>query len=245
MTDLDHDNPQSTKWHFGLGSFVLREWPYLSMLVLALFGVAYTSFSQTSVYWIILTPFIGLVCVITRWREVEGREEHLHLIVSQILHWGAVLIAMDLMSLEVTRTVSGVAAALGVLTLLALGTFTAGLHIRAWKVGVVGVILGASVPAIALLEQSALFILLIVVVLVAIAVPFVWHKKRSPVGPSHPLYEPPASRSVPEPPPYQPPVADPVTPSAKVVEDPEPKPEPDRSDADRPADNVRNISGAP
>lgn len=191
MTVSDDGRASTARWHSGLGGFFLREWPYLLILVLALFGVAYTSFSQTSIYWVILAPLIGLVCVVLRWREARAADQHIFLVISQVLHWAAVLAAMELMSLEVTRQVSGVASALGVLTLLALGTFTAGLHIRAWKIAVVGVILGVSVPAIALLEQSALLIVLVVGLIVAALVPFFWTKSRAPLAPSHPLYEPP------------------------------------------------------
>jgi hypothetical protein len=61
------------------------------------------------------------------------------------------------------------------LTLLALGTFTAGIHITAWRICLVGIVLGIGVPAIAWLEQSALLLLLVAVVLVAI----LWHEKRA------------------------------------------------------------------
>ncbi|WP_031335114.1 hypothetical protein [Rhodopseudomonas sp. B29] len=221
MTVSDYDRPSSTRWHSGLGGFLLREWPYLLILMLSLFGVAYTSFSQTSIYWVILAPLIGIVCIFLRWREARSNDQHMFLVLSQVLHWAAVLAAMELMSLEVTRQVSGVASALGILTLLALGTFTAGLHIRAWKIAIVGVILGVSVPAIALLEQSALLIVLVVGLILAALVPFFWTKSRAPRAPSHPLYEPPARPAgmatapltpTPEPPLYQAPVtaAEPV-----------------------------------
>ncbi|MBI5128992.1 MAG: hypothetical protein HZA66_06090 [Rhodopseudomonas palustris] len=206
MTMLDDDTAPSRKWHSGFGGFLLRDWPYILMLLLSLGGVAYTSFTQTELYWVLLTPLFGLVCVFARWSQVEGRDEHVHLVVSQALHWAAVLLAMELMSLQVLRQVTGIAAPLSVLTLLALGTFTAGLHIRSWKVCVVGALLGVSVPAVALLQQSALLILMIVITgLVAIAVPFFWARSREPVGPSHPLYEAPAA--VDEPPLTAPPAA--------------------------------------
>lgn len=255
MTDL-HSDPSRAKWHSGIGGFVVGEWPYLLMLLLALFGVAYTSFSETSIYWVILAPFIGLVCVVSRWREARAADQHVYLVVSQVLHWGAVLLTMELMSLQVTRQLSGLAAALGVLTLLALGTFTAGLHIRAWKIAVVGVILGVSVPAIAFLQQSALLILLVIGLIIAIVVPFVWAKRR-PAPASEPLFQPPFTRSttpptsasarpVPQPPLYETPVAAPMpvapppapTPSAAEPASPPPP------DSDTPPDNVRNISGA-
>ena len=181
MTDL-HSDPSRAKWHSGIGGFVVGEWPYLLMLLLALFGVAYTSFSETSIY-------------------------------------------------------------------------TAGLHIRAWKIAVVGVILGVSVPAIAFLQQSALLILLVIGLIIAIVVPFVWAKRR-PAPASEPLFQPPftrtttpptsaSARPVPQPPLYETPVAAPMpvapppapTPSAAEPAAPPP-------DSDTPPDNVRNISGA-
>jgi hypothetical protein len=59
-------------WPVNLRHFLLREWPYLAMLVLALFGVAYTSVTRTPItlYWFALAPFIGAVCVVTRWSAV-------------------------------------------------------------------------------------------------------------------------------------------------------------------------------
>jgi hypothetical protein len=61
--------------------------------------------------------------------------------------------------------------ALYVLTLLALGTFTAGVHIGAWRICLVGVILAIGVPAIAWLEQSALLLLLAGIVVIGIGAP--------------------------------------------------------------------------
>jgi hypothetical protein len=70
------------------------------------------------------------------------------------------------------------ASALVLLTLLALGTFTAGVHVAAWRICVVGVVLAVFVPAIAWLEQATLLLLLIVIVLVTIAVLYFMHKRQ-------------------------------------------------------------------
>lgn len=209
MTAVDSDHSSARKWHSGFGGFLLRDWPYVLMLLLSLGGVAYTSFNPTGLYWVLITPLFGLICVIARWPHIVGRDEHIHLVISQALHWAAVLLTMQLMSLQVLRNVTGIASALSVLTLLALGTFSAGLHIRSWKVSVVGALLALSVPSAALLQQSALLIVLVAAVLIAIAVPFVWARMRSPAGPEHPLYEAP-TRMTPAPAAESPPV--PVTP---------------------------------
>jgi hypothetical protein len=160
---------------------LLREWPYLLVLVLALFGIAYTSFSRTpmTIYWIVLAPLIGVVCVVTRWRDFANRDERMRLIWTQALHWAAVVVAMHLIFVtDVARMINTDAAALAELTLLALGTFTAGVHIAAWRICLVGVIMGAGVPGIAWLEQSALFLVLVALVLAAIIAPFVWRGRK-------------------------------------------------------------------
>ena len=99
----------------------------------------------------------------------------LRLIATQALHWGAVLAAMNLIFVaDVGQMMNADARALSVLTLLALGTFTAGVHIAVWRICLVGIVLGLGVPAIAWLEQSALLLLLAVVVLIAITAPLWW-----------------------------------------------------------------------
>ena len=180
MTDLHPTKQASDAWPLNPRTFLLREWPYLLVLFLALFGVAYTSFARTPItkYWVILAPFIGIICVVTRWRDVENREQRVHLMWTQALHWGAVLVTMRLMFVaDVSRMMNADASALAALTVLALGTFTAGIHIASWRICLVGVVLALGVPAIAWLEQSALLLVLVVVVLVALAAPFFWRDK--------------------------------------------------------------------
>src|SRR6516162_1931461 len=124
MADLQQDNPASDAWRFNARVFLVREWPYLLVLSLAILGIAYTSFAKTPIttYWIVLAPFIGLVCVVTRWRDAENREQRLHLIWTQALHWAAVLVAMHLMFVvDVSRMMNADASALAALTVLALG----------------------------------------------------------------------------------------------------------------------------
>jgi hypothetical protein len=171
MVDPQPDHPAPDAWQFNPRAFLLSEWPYLLILILAIFGVAYTSFAKTplTTYWIVLAPFIGIICVVTRWRDAQGREERLRLIWTQVLHWGAVLLAMRLMFVaDVNRMMNADASALGALTVLALGTFTAGVHIAAWRICLVGMVLAAGVPAIAWLEQSAFLLLMISVVFIGV-----------------------------------------------------------------------------
>jgi Flp pilus assembly protein TadB len=177
------DNSASATPPLSPANLLKREWPYLLVLVLALFGIAFTSFfrSPITLYWIVLAPLIGVICVVTRWRDAHDRDGRVRLIWTQALHWAAVLLAMRLMFVaDVSTMMNADASALAVLTLLALGTFTAGVHIEAWRICLVGVILGVGVPGIAWLEQSALFLLLVALVLVAIIAPFLWRRRQAP-----------------------------------------------------------------
>jgi hypothetical protein len=181
MTDSRADDAAPAPRRFNPWALLLRELPYLLMLVLAVFGVAYTSFSGTpmTIYWIVLAPLIGIMCVITRWRDAATREQRVRLIWTQVLHWGAVLLAIHLMFVaDIGRMMNADASALAALTVLALGTFTAGVHVAAWRICLVGIVLALGVPAIAWLEQSALLLLLVVIVLVALIAPFLWRGRR-------------------------------------------------------------------
>ncbi len=181
MTDPQRPNSTPASPRSGLHAFVRAEWPYVAILVLAVFGVAWTSVARQPMtyYWLALTPLIGLVCVITRWSAAPTREGRLHLIVTQALHWGAVLVAMELAFVaDVNQMMNADARALFILTLLALGTFTAGVHVASWQISLVGVIFALGVPAIAWLEQTALLLVLTVAIIAAIAVLLWLHNFR-------------------------------------------------------------------
>ncbi|MGH6796070.1 MAG: hypothetical protein ACREDD_02285 [Methylocella sp.] len=181
MVDYESDVNRRKASRFSLGAFFAKEWPYFAMLALALFGVAYTSIARQSMtkYWLAIAPFFAVICVITRWRDVEGKAAHLHLIQTEALHWVAVIFAMLIVLVaDVTQMMNSDASALVLLTLLALGTFTAGVHVAAWRICLVGVVLGLAVPAVAWLEQATLLLLLVALILVAIAVLYVMHSRR-------------------------------------------------------------------
>jgi hypothetical protein len=172
VTDAPHAPP-----HRPHVSFWLRELPYVVVLILTLFGVAYASFSRQSIvgYWEFLTPVIGVLCVFTAWPHAPDRAARLRLVWTQALHWLAFLVAMNLLLLSgVASTLSADASGLVILTLLALGTFVAGVHIQAWQICVLGVVMALAVPAIAWIERSALLLLLVFVALAAIGAALWW-----------------------------------------------------------------------
>ena len=186
MSDLPSPEPRRNPWPVKVRHFLVQEWPYFATLVLAMFGVAFASVTRRpmTLYWLALAPFIGFVCVLTRWPAMKDQDHRLNLVWTQMLHWGAVLAAMNLPYVtDVGQMMSTDSRALYVLTLLALGAFTAGVHIGSWRICLVGIFLAVGVPAIAWLEESALLLLLVVVVVVGIGAPLWWRytkERRAP-----------------------------------------------------------------
>ena len=155
----------------------LRNLPYGVVLVLTLVGVAYTSFSKHPIvaYWEFIVPVMGVVCIGTGWRRAHDKQARLRLIWTQTLHWLAFVVAMNLMLLpNVQNMLNSDATGLAILLLLALGTFVAGVHILAWQVCLLGFVMALCVPAIAWIEESALIMLLVAIVLVGVGMTFWW-----------------------------------------------------------------------
>jgi len=184
MTDQDpHTAPLSVPHvapphHAAHPSFWIRELPFTLVLVLTIAGVAYTSFSKQPIvgYWEILAPIIALVCIGAGWQEAGDKSGRLRLVVTQALHWAAFLLVMNMMLLtSVQRIFSATATGLAIFTLLALGTFTAGVQVLSWQVCLLGLIMALGIPAIAWIENSALLAVLVVGVVAGIAAVFWWH----------------------------------------------------------------------
>jgi hypothetical protein len=165
-------------------SFWIRELPFSLVLILTLLGVAYTSFLKQPImgYWELLAPVIGAVCVGSGWYGANDKNARLQLIFTQALHWAAFLLVMNMVLLpSVQRILNASATGLAVLMLLALGTFTAGVHVLSWQVGLLGIIMALCVPAAAWIEASALIIVLVSAAALGIGVVlwWHWHEKRA------------------------------------------------------------------
>ncbi|MCI0468415.1 MAG: hypothetical protein L0Y57_15665 [Beijerinckiaceae bacterium] len=172
MADDETDQKSARLPRLGLGATLLRDWPYLAMLILTLAGVAFTSVSRQAMatYWMALAPCFAALCIFSRWRAVDAKERW-RLVRTEVLHWLAVVVAMSLVFVsDVEQMMNADATALMVLTLLALGTFTAGIHVGSWRICMAGAVLALAVPAIAWLEEATLLLFLGGVVLVAIVV---------------------------------------------------------------------------
>jgi hypothetical protein len=173
-----------------MARFWLKQLPYLIALVLTILGVAYTSVARQPLvgYWEFLAIAMGVVCIGTGWLHNLSGPARFRMVWTQVLHWLAFLVAMNIVLLpEVQRMVSANATGLALLMLLALGTFVAGVHVS-WQICVLGVAMALFVPAIAWLQQSALFLLLGGAVIGGIIITFLWSHHGIPKA------EPPTDR---------------------------------------------------
>jgi hypothetical protein len=161
------------------GSFLRGQLPYISVLGLAIVGVAYTNMAHQPLvgYWEFLALATGVVCVVAEWPKLDDGQAHLRLIWTQSVHWVSVLVAMNIMLLSgVQQFVAAPATSLMLLLLLALGTFLAGLNLSLLPICFLGLALALAVPVVSWVKQSILFLVLIVVFLVGVAVTF-WPKR--------------------------------------------------------------------
>lgn len=176
---------ESPSTHSGMTHFLWQQLPYCVALLLALAGVAYTNASHQPLvgYWEFLALAIGVVCVINKWPDVVGKEERLRLIWTQTLHWVAVLVAMNIVLVSrVQQLLPTPATSLVLLTLLALGTFLAGVSLLSMQIAFLGVAMGIAVLAISWLQQSVVFFLLAAVLLIGLGITFWLRHDRDPGG---------------------------------------------------------------
>jgi len=176
MTALEHGFEEITTQppEVVLVDVVKFELPYILMLALAVLGIGIIIFTgePTLFYWEIVTPVYCAICVNLGWRHAETREKRVELIWTQILHWFGVLIAMWIVHSELVRgVVDNNATGLNLMTILALATFLAGVHAKAWQISIVGVALALCVPAMAFIHRSAfLFTIVAIAGLVLVGV---------------------------------------------------------------------------
>ncbi len=143
------------------GRIILSEAPYIAMLLAGFFGVAWIGGAEQPnlLYWQVLAPIFALLCIAAGWSASATRGGRTRLIWTQGLHWAAFLIAMMLLFAPSVRgVVNDNATEIGLLLLLGLGTFVAGVHAGSWRITAVGAVLGLSVPAVAVMQQSVMLI---------------------------------------------------------------------------------------
>ena len=165
--------PHSDKF-FSMGA-MLRNLPYVAVLALAIFGVAYSNFSGRPIngYWEFLAIAMGLLCIFLGWSSASDREARLKLVWTQAAHWVAVIVAMNFVLLQGFQQLMPVqAAGLVLMMLLALGTFLAGISLVSLRICFLGLAMALSIPAMTWLKQASLLLLLAGVAVAGLAVAF-------------------------------------------------------------------------
>ena len=162
---------------------LFRNLPYIAALALAIFGVAYSSFSGQSIngYWEFLAVATGVVCVVTGWPNAPDRETRLKLIGTQVAHWVTILVAMNLVVLQGVQQVLPIqATGLVLMLLLGTGTVLAGIHLFSLRIAFLGVAMALAIPAMTWFKQASLILLLAGVAIAGVTIAFwPWGKKAT------------------------------------------------------------------
>jgi hypothetical protein len=154
---------------------LFRNLPYIAALALAIFGVAYSSFSGHAIngYWEFLAVATGLVCVATGWPNAPNRQTRFKLIWTQVAHWVTILVAMNLVLLQGVQQVLPIqATGLVLMLLLGAGTVLAGIHLVSLRISFLGVAMALSIPAMTWFKQASLLLLLAAVAIAGLAIAF-------------------------------------------------------------------------
>jgi len=175
LNERQNEGVEASSPHPAKSNFLWQQLPYVVVLVLAIAGVAYTNVSREPLvgYWEFLALAVAVVCIFTKWPELDDKQAKVRLIWTQAVHWIAVLVTMNIMLVSgVQQLLPTPAASLVLLTLLALGSFLAGLSLFSLRLCFLGIAMMAAVPAISWLKQSVLFLLLAAVLLIGLGLAF-------------------------------------------------------------------------
>jgi len=105
----------------------------LFLVIISFVGMFVTNFFQSVAwfYWDFMIPVFALLCIVLSWLDATGHHLDGVTLLHEILHWASILATIYLVSVFVHYgIVSHIDAGLFVLTLLALGTFLAGVYIN-------------------------------------------------------------------------------------------------------------------
>ena len=148
------------------------------MLFLAWIGAAYTQADAENSrwYWHSMIPIFGLICIITEWGSVAPTAKaRALLIVRQILHWGGLLIVIQLAFMATNQgfmnALDARQTSLLLMLTVTLSTFLAGIHFD-WRLCLVALFLAAG--ALLMVMVQNLIPSLIYLVIGIIIVYLIW-----------------------------------------------------------------------
>jgi hypothetical protein len=144
---------------------------FIAMLAMALAGVI---LRLPVIYWLTLMPIFALISIAEGWRHFHTRGERVGLAFRVAAIWCALLLCIYLLfNGGVAGVMNANASSLAMMTLLALGTFVAGVQARVWQISAVGAVLFLAVPGVGWLDQSPLLVTAAAFAIIALG-GFVW-----------------------------------------------------------------------
>jgi hypothetical protein len=165
----------ASEWSI-VAQWLLNDILFIAMLLLALVGVI---FRLPVIYWIILTPVFGVISIAEGWSHFITRSERLGLAYRVASIWCALLLAIFLLfNNGVQGVMNANATSLAMMTLLALGTFVAGVQARVWQICAVGGLLFLAVPGVGWLDQSPLLLAVATLLIIALGGLVWWVRQR-------------------------------------------------------------------
>jgi hypothetical protein len=154
-------------------------------------AITYVNADLSYLYWLTMVPIFGTICFMIAWLRSRGTDvKWTTLLRTELLHWGALLVAV---ALAYTLLSAGKMprATTGMVTLLlfALVTFLYGVHLDQRFMGV-GVFLGLSYVVMSYLA-AYMWILLLITALMLVVVVFMMKRAYSRQAATHPIMMPP------------------------------------------------------
>ena len=171
-------------WHDPKGWFhriFINEAILSSLVILCFVGVAYTNFASQSSYhyWLWMIPVFAVAAIISEWSRYKRHDiEGYQFVRQQILHWGAVFIAVKTVFLlnQIGR-LNNDATALSLMTVIALSTFLAGVYIG-WRFLVLGLFITLATLIVAYLEAYIWVLIPVAIGIVALGILVAWWEFR-------------------------------------------------------------------
>jgi len=144
---------------------------YVTLILLALLGMAITNFSPADahIYWLIMTLIFALGAIVTGWQQAVDKHEKTRLVTTQLFHWGSTFVAvMVVYAFLHSGQIQNETVSLMILLILSLATFLDGIHVG-WQFSVLGILLAISTVIITYLDEYLWIIAIISLFFMAIS----------------------------------------------------------------------------
>lgn len=160
----------------------IREAILSLLLIFCFIGVAYTNFAsvRSYTYWQWMIPVFAIAAIISEWSRYKQHDiDGYHFFRQQLLHWGAVFVAIKtIFLLHSIGRYDNDATALTLMVTMSLSTFIAGVYIG-WRFLVLGLFITLATLLVAYLEAYIWVLIPVAIGIVIIGVVVaIWEFKK-------------------------------------------------------------------